>query len=394
MLNQHADKEDFDGKQKEVEGVCMPLLMAMYTQPSTGSGSSTVDASQATTASVNPPAIEIAQPPAASTAIEIAQPPAASTAIETAQSPAASTSIGTAQPPAASTAMEIAQPPAASTAIETAQPSAASTAIETAQPSAASTALLEASNSHLASEGAQVLEMSILPTTPWHRIPLTRSYLEELLHNPNIRSLVPEVTSIADDVRDKVQELKFDPAATEIVAKLDDNGIASIVAYTHDLGLGERDGNLYFELNNSLRDRKNREKMMKTWGVVVHYTLRALAQLPDVEATCFRGISSGKNMVLDQYLKGRPIQFGAFTSTTTSLDVARGFVPNKADGVIFKMEVLSGKTVHALSLIGSEDEVLLSPSHKFIVTSNNGGYEVDGFTTIDLLQMSGDWYAT
>ena len=47
-------------------------------------------------------------------------------------------------------------------------------------------------------------------------------------------------------------ELQFTP----VPVKLDENCTVAIVAYTHDLMLGSKQGNLYFELNTMLRKRK------------------------------------------------------------------------------------------------------------------------------------------
>ena len=112
-------------------------------------------------------------------------------------------------------------------------------------------------------------------------------------------------------------ELGYDDDAEPLVASMDAEGneLAAIVAYTHDLMQvggpnplythdlmqvggpnplythdltqvgGERKGNLFFEMNQQLRDRSHagRTQMMVAWGVVVSYTLRALSKLPDVQ---------------------------------------------------------------------------------------------------------------
>jgi len=179
-----------------------------------------------------------------------------------------------------------------------------------------------------------------------------------------------------------------------------DDLLAAIVAYTHDLGLPEaegRGGNLYYEMNQQLRERSpdGRASMMATWGVAVHYTLKALALLPPVEATCFRGFADGRDSILVHYKQGRPIQWGAFTSTTTDVARARGFAQSAAAGVVFKITVLSGRDIGPLSFFRTENEVLLSPAHKFIVASATGGYvDEQGYTTIDLLQIEGEWFVS
>ena len=181
----------------------------------------------------------------------------------------------------------------------------------------------------------------------------------------------------------------------------DVEGLGAVVAYTHDLQLpsGERAGNFYFEMNNALRDRtpSGREGMMRTWGVAVHYTLRALARLPNIERVCYRGFAhtdaAGKEELLRRYKNGRPIQWGAFTSTTTDLQAARSFARSAATGVVFRIRVLTGKDIRPLSFFATEGEVLLGPAHKFVVTSDTGGHADEaGFVTVDLQQVEGEWF--
>ena len=227
----------------------------------------------------------------------------------------------------------------------------------------------------------------------------TRPYLDELLNNPQIAAACPRIRRIVDDVRTKAAELSFTPAAAPLVRRIgSDDALHSIVAYTHDLMLpgGAKAGNLYYEMNRRLRDRTavGRAQLMATWGVCVHYTLKALAPLPDYEGACYRGFpASDKPEILRQYQKRRPIQWGAFTSTTTRVGAARRFAG--AGGVVIKIDVASGKDICALSFFETEAEVLLSPNHKFIVTSETGGtVDAAGFTTIELMQQGGEWFVS
>ena len=174
------------------------------------------------------------------------------------------------------------------------------------------------------------------------------------------------------------------------------------MADTHDLQQpgGNKDGNLYCEMNRALRDRTaaGREGMMRTWGVAVHYTLKGLAKLPDVERACYRGFAhadaAAKDALVRKYKNGRPIQWGAFTSTSTSVETARGFAGGVATGVVFKIRVLTGKDICPLSFFAmAEKEVLLGPAHRFIVTSDTGGNtDAQGYTTIELQQQAGEWF--
>ena len=63
-----------------------------------------------------------------------------------------------------------------------------------------------------------------------------------------------------------------------------------------------------------------------------------------------------------------------------------------ATGVVFKITALSGKDICPLSFFQAENEILLGPAHKFVVTSPTGGRMEGGYTTIDLQQIAGEWF--
>ena len=252
-------------------------------------------------------------------------------------------------------------------------------------------------------EAGEGLIVSIVPNSPWEEIAPSRPYLDELTGNESIRRRCPKVGQIAREVRLKTQELKFDDVAEPQVQMLDNDEdmLAAIVAYSHDLHQpgGTKEGNLYFEMNRSLRERSaaGRQTLLETWGVCIHYFLKGLSKLPDVERVCYRGFAhaniTDKEALVKIYKNGRPIQWGAFTSTTASLQAAREFAQNAATGVIFRIKVLTGKDIGSLSFFPMEDEILLGPSHKFIVTSDTGGVkDAQGYTTIDLQQQEGEWF--
>jgi hypothetical protein len=228
------------------------------------------------------------------------------------------------------------------------------------------------------------VSLAMLPMTKWTDVPPSRSCIEELLGNARIRATVPDIDSIAEDVRMKVLELQYTPTPI----KLDPDSIGAIVAYTHDLQQVGKQGNLYFELNGMLRQRvaTARATLVQTWGGYMYFMMTALSKLPDFEGECYRGYNHGtQEQIVREYAVGRPIQWGAFTSVTTSLAAARGFAPNSR--VIFKITVTSGRDINAYSFFPQEGEILLSPSHRFTVSSKPR--EEGGFTVIDLVQVAG-----
>lgn len=233
--------------------------------------------------------------------------------------------------------------------------------------------------------------VKILPTTKWEDIHPERSCVDELRNIPLIRERVPDIDTIADDVQLKVQELRFDDEAEEMMLLLDDDEAAGIVAYSHDLNLpgGKKAGNLYFEENRDMRKRDlaDRAKMMRTLGPHVYYTLQGLGKLSDFEGTVFRG-TPDKDSVIREYKEGRPIQWGAWTSTTMLLAAAKGFTGTQ--GLIFRIKVFTGKDIGRISFFPTENEILLSPNHWFMVT--RASYEEDGYCFVDLMESRGNAY--
>ena len=84
---------------------------------------------------------------------------------------------------------------------------------------------------------------------------------------------------------------------------------------------------------------------------------------------------------------GRPIQWGAFSSTSRDVAVTRQFT-SQADGVIFKLTLCAGKAIEAYSYFASEAEVLVSPQARFTVAS--APYDgADGYTYVDMVETKG-----
>ena len=98
-----------------------------------------------------------------------------------------------------------------------------------------------------------------------------------------------------------------------------------------------------------------------------------------------------KAAIVAEYTGGRPIQWGAFASTSTNVEVSKGFI-TRENGVLFKITLTSGKDINAYSFFPSEGEILLSPSHRFVVAGDP--YEVDGFTVIDMVQIAGNTFVS
>ena len=76
-----------------------------------------------------------------------------------------------------------------------------------------------------------------------------------------------------------MQQLKFDP----LPVTLPEDELFAVVVYTYDNQSGEQPGNLYYELNNALRQRsaQSRTALLQLWGGFLYYLLSGLAKLPD-----------------------------------------------------------------------------------------------------------------
>ena len=125
---------------------------------------------------------------------------------------------------------------------------------------------------------------------------------------------------------------------------------------------------------------------MQVWGGYLFYLLAGLAKLPDVRAVVYRGYPD-KSTALAQYQVGRPIQWGAFSSTSREVGVTKQFT-DKANGVIFKLTVTHGKTIKQYSYFEGEGEVLISPQARFTVSSEPYS-GADGYTFLDMVETAG-----
>ena len=189
---------------------------------------------------------------------------------------------------------------------------------------------------------------------------------------------------LLDDVGFKVRQLMYEA----LPVALPDDELFAVVVYTYDNNQsGEQPGNLYYELNNALRQRgAGRTAALQLWGGFLFYLLSALDKLTDTAGVVYRGYPD-KDKVEEFYQVGRPIQWGAFSSTSTESTTAKAFT-DKDSGVIFKLTVLSGKVIKAYSYFSAEDEVLISPQARFVVSS--APYvNADGYTYLDIVEQKG-----
>ena len=224
-------------------------------------------------------------------------------------------------------------------------------------------------------------EISALPKLKLQKP--SRSCADEL-RRPELGAVVADMDDLLDDVGFKVQQLMYEP----LPVALPDDELFAVVVYTYDNQSGEQTGNLYYELNNALRKRtaQGRVALLQLWGGFLYYLLSGLAKLTDTTGVVYRGYPD-KAKVEEQYQLGRPIQWGAFSSTSTDVAAAKVFT-DKHSGVMFKLTLLSGKVIQAYSYFPSEDEVLVSPQARFVVSSALY-VGADGYTYLDIVEQKG-----
>ena len=228
--------------------------------------------------------------------------------------------------------------------------------------------------------GPALEEISALPKLRLKKP--SRSCADEL-RRPELGAVVIDMDDLLDDVGFKMQQLMYEP----LPVALPDDELFAVVVYTYDNQSGEQPGNLFYELNNALRQRgAGRAALLQLWGGFLYYLLSALDKLTDTAGVVYRGYPD-KAKVEEQYQVGRPIQWGAFSSTSTETTTAKAFT-DKHSGVIFKLTVLSGKVIKAYSYFSAEDEVLISPQARFVVSS--APYVgADGYTYLDIVEQKG-----
>ncbi|CAE8601450.1 unnamed protein product [Polarella glacialis] len=208
--------------------------------------------------------------------------------------------------------------------------------------------------------------ISAVPSATWEELRPVRHLLEELRTNPGIRAACPDIEEIASDIEFKAGHLHHDEEAFRFTQQMDQDCLQAILACTHDTGQAQ--GSLFFELNNCLRERslEGRAGLMRTWGDFMHYFLKGLSKLEPASGVVYRGLPE-KDAVIAQYKLGRPIQWGAFSSTSRAKEVAKkSFAGDKHSAIILKITITSGRRLGPLSFFPKEDEILLSPRCRFV----------------------------
>lgn len=139
--------------------------------------------------------------------------------------------------------------------------------------------------------------------------------------------------------------------------------IFAILVYTFDIGLaGKREENLYYQLNLMMRNRDKDQMIL--WRDYIFYLMNGLFKLPVHQGKVARGIDV--QVSASKYSKGKTVVWNAFTSTSASQKVAQGFI--QQSGILFIMDVTSGRSISEFSAIPNEDEILILPNSEWAVS--------------------------
>lgn len=199
---------------------------------------------------------------------------------------------------------------------------------------------------------------------------------------PLLRSMVSKPPNCMDSIFATLRN------TTSLTGSLDDDELFALVAYTFD-NCSDQSSNLYYVLNQALRERLVNSKPFTRWQGFLYYLMRAVEKLPAFQGTVYRGITSNVNpaQVKKDYAAGRPVQWAAFSSASRREGVCKNFVHPK-EGVVFRISVVSGRQVGQYSIFPAEDEVLLTPNTQFTVTREMYK-DTQGYHCVDLAETVG-----
>lgn len=198
--------------------------------------------------------------------------------------------------------------------------------------------------------------------------------LPSVLANVNIPELVGDCTLVAEE------SLKNIPPGT---VRLTDDEALAISAYSCDTGVKDPKSNIYFVMNEVLRE-KDPSKVEKMKPLLA-YLISGFTKLPPVKATVYQGIPSASMKLIEgKYGGGINVQWSGFTSTTKQIERAKKFA--KENGIIFRIKILTGRSIEHYSFVPSEEEILLSPNCQLFVIAPVH-LESDGFYYVDLTEL-------
>jgi hypothetical protein len=132
---------------------------------------------------------------------------------------------------------------------------------------------------------------------------------------------------------------------------------ASIRLYTMEWTGGYK--SLYSLLNKTLQTADRED--LRPWFRYLKLLLTALAKIRCASPqTVWRGV---RKNISDEFPRGAPVTWWAFSSCTTTLSVLESnlYLGDKGERTLFSIEVFNGRNIRAHSYFNNEDEILLLP---------------------------------
>ena len=135
---------------------------------------------------------------------------------------------------------------------------------------------------------------------------------------------------------------------------------ASIMLYTSDTP--NKEENFYFVLNQTLR-QQNRDNL-KPWFLYLKLFLTALARLPSVKRTVFRGV---QGIITEPYKINSTAVWWGVSSCADNINTLTSPSICGTDGkrTLFIITCLHGRSIRNHSFFPFEDEILLTPGSYF-----------------------------
>lgn len=154
-------------------------------------------------------------------------------------------------------------------------------------------------------------------------------------------------------------------------AKMTDENLLAIFAYTFDFGDDKKESNVYRKVNLVLSERRTND-LYNIRGYILHL-FSALFRLGDAlkvkGATLYRGIDGKKSFDFSGHTPGAERSWPGFTSTSSSSDVVLDdFLDEAETPIMFEIQDAVGYKVSIFSAHGEEDgKYLINVSNNYYV---------------------------
>ena len=205
----------------------------------------------------------------------------------------------------------------------------------------------------------RVVSRFIESNAPPDNTPLPDDYLRA--PTTSIDEALKPVSSRLNNLETYVSTAKY-KFNNKNVSNLTQDEAAAIYLYTIQWPVGQQ--SLYVIFNQDLRT-KNRSTIEK-WQLYLKLLMSALNKLPSQRLTVYRGVNKD---ISKDFTEGTQFVWSSATSCTRDASVAPYFANNSNDiGTLFQIEVSSGRDISSFSEFPKEEEVLIRPGTKFLVT--------------------------